>query len=269
MENPNLHPAVTPSENPLTGRTRLRDDVARMAESENRSVIITGAAGGLGTKLVETFLAAGWLVAAGQHSAPIQATGDRLKIVALDVTNADQIKAAVDTLLAEWGRIDVLINNAGITADGAVAGLSMDDWQRVLDVNLKGAFLCSRAVLQQMMFEQRAGHIINVSSFAAKNGHAGQANYVAAKAGLMGLTQSLAKEAGKRNILVNAIFPGLLETPMTAHLTRDQVQAISGANVLGRSTTLEEVASFILHLAEMRHVSGQVFQLDSRVGAWT
>lgn len=240
-----------------------------MADSDKRSVLITGAAGGLGGELTKTFLAAGWRVAAGQHSKTIQSSDDRLKVVPLDVTNADQIKKTVDGLLAEWGRIDVLINNAGITADGALAALSIEDWQRVLDVNLKGAFLCSRAVLQQMMFEQRNGHIINVSSFAAKNGHAGQANYVAAKAGLVGLTQSLAKEAGKRNVCVNAIFPGLLETPMTEHLTPEQIKTIGGSNVLGRSTTLEEVAAFALHLTTMRHVSGQVFQLDSRVSAWT
>ncbi|MBI1177056.1 SDR family NAD(P)-dependent oxidoreductase [bacterium] len=240
-----------------------------MADSDKRTVLITGAAGGLGGELVKSFLQAGWRVAAGQHSKTVQSGNDQLKVVPLDVTNAEQIKQAVDGLLADWGRIDVLINNAGITADGAVAGLSIEDWQRVLDVNLKGAFLVSRAVLFPMMLQQRDGHIINVSSFAAKNGHAGQANYVAAKAGLVGLTQSLAKEAGKRNVRVNAIFPGLLETPMTAHLTPEQIKTIGGSNVLGRSTTLDEVASFILNLAEMRHVSGQVFQLDSRVSAWT
>lgn len=245
------------------------DDAGPMADSDKRTVLITGAAGGLGSKLVEVFLTAGWRVAAGQHSKPVQSPGEGVATLDLDVTSADQIKAAVDKLLADWGRIDVLINNAAITADGAVAALSIENWQRVLDVNLKGAFLCSRAVLQQMMFEQRSGHIINISSFAAKNGHAGQANYAAAKAGLVGLTQSLAKEAGKRNVCVNAIFPGVLETPMTAHLTADQRKSLAGANVLGRSTTLEEVASFILHLASMRHVSGQVFQLDSRVSAWT
>jgi 3-oxoacyl-[acyl-carrier protein] reductase len=237
--------------------------------SDSKTVLITGAAGGLGTRLVAMFRAAGWRVAAGEHTKRSFEPADDFRPLALDVTNADQIKAAVDGLLAEWGRIDVLVNNAGITADGAVANLSLDDWQRVLDVNLKGAFLVCRAVLFPMMLQQRDGHIINVSSFAAKNGHAGQSNYVAAKAGLIGLTQSLAREAGKRNVRVNAIFPGVLETPMTAHLTPGQHQALSGANVLGRSTTLDEVGGFILHLAGMRNVSGQVFQLDSRVGTWT
>lgn len=240
-----------------------------MDKAVSQTVLITGAAGGLGRALTGAFLTAGWRVAAGQHRAEAYQRTESLLPLKLDVTSAAQAKAAVAGVIAAWGRIDVLINNAGLTADGAVASLTVKDWQRVLDVNLKGAFLCSQAVLQPMMFDQRAGHIINISSFAAKNGHAGQANYVAAKAGLVGLTQSLAKEAGRRNVRVNAIFPGVLETPMTAHLTPEQRKSLAGANVLGRSTTPEEVAAFVLHLAGMKNVSGQVFQLDSRIGAWT
>ncbi|HSH17462.1 MAG TPA: SDR family NAD(P)-dependent oxidoreductase [Verrucomicrobiae bacterium] len=240
-----------------------------MDHPTSRIVLITGAAGGLGRALTDAFLTAGWRVAAGQHHADVHQPTATLRPLKLDVTNAAQVKAAVAEVTAAWGRIDVLINNAGLTADGAIASLTVEDWQRVLDVNLKGAFLCSQAVLQPMMFDQRDGHIVNLSSFAAKNGHAGQANYVAAKAGLIGLTQSLAKEAGKRNVRVNAIFPGILETPMTAHLTPEQRKSLAGANALGRSTTLEEVAAFVVHLAGMKNVSGQVFQLDSRIGAWT
>ena len=240
-----------------------------MEVTKQRTVLITGAAGGLGSKLVEVFLAAGWRVAAGQHSQQVHAATDNLRPVQLDVTNASQVAAVVEELTAAWGHLDVLINNAAITADGLIANLSLEDWQRVLDVNLKGAFLCTQAVLPAMMLQQRDGHIINVSSFAAKNGHAGQVNYVAAKAGLIGLTQSMARECGKRNVRVNAIFPGVLATPLNAHLTTEQLKELSGSNTLGRSTTLEEVAAFVLHLAGMRHVSGQVFQLDSRVSAWT
>ena len=240
-----------------------------MNPTTQRTILITGAAGGLGSKLVDIFLAAGWRVAAGQHSKQAHVATENLKPVTLDVTNGRQVTSVVEELTANWGRLDVLINNAAVTADGPIASLSVDDWQRVLDVNLKGAFLCTQAVIPIMMFEQREGHIINISSFAAKNGHAGQANYVAAKAGLIGLTHSMAREGGKRNVRVNAIFPGVLATPMTAHLTPEQLKELSGSNVLGRSTTLEEVATFALHLAGMRNVSGQVFQLDSRIGAWT
>jgi len=232
-------------------------------------VLVTGAAGGLGRSLVAAFLEAGWNVAAGQRTTAVHEASDHLLPVRLDVTEAAQSRAAVKAVVDRWGRIDVLINNAGITADHVLAGMPDDDWQRVLDVNLKGAFLCAQAVLETMMFNQRNGHIINVSSFAAKNGHAGQSNYVAAKAGLIGLTQSLAREAGRRTVRVNAVFPGVLETPMTAHLTPEQRKDLAGANVLSRSTTVQEVAAFMVHLAGMRNVSGQVFQLDSRIGAWT
>jgi len=230
-------------------------------------VLITGAAGGLGQALSGAFLDAGWQVAAGQNRTQKHERSDTLIPIQMDVTHRDEVAAAMDIVLATWGRIDVLINNAGITADGALARLSESDWQRVMDVNLKGAYLCSQAVIRPM-FKQRRGHIINISSFAAKNGHLGQPNYVAAKAGLVGLTQSLAKEAGARNVRVNAIFPGVLDTPMTEHLTEDQRARIADSNVLNRTTTLDEVSAFILHLAGMEHVSGQVFQLDSRVGKW-
>jgi len=240
-----------------------------MVPDTQKTVLITGAAGGLGRQLTTPVLQAGWRVAAGQHTKPVPAAGTEVRVVPLDVTQGAQVTAAVEKLVEDWGRLDVLINNAGVTADGSVATLSVEDWQRVLDVNLKGAFHCIQAALPAMMLQQRDGHIINISSFAAKNGHAGQVNYVAAKAGLIGLTQSMAREAGKRNVRVNAIFPGVLDTPMTAGLTPEQRKELTLWNVLGRSTTLEEVAGFVLHLAGMKNVSGQVFQLDSRVSAWT
>ncbi len=237
-------------------------------DSNDKVVIITGAAGGLGRALVQNFRTAGWRVAAGQHRNSIFEETDDLLPVPLNVMDREQVRQAIEATLSKAGRIDALINNAGITADAPVAHLRNTDWQRVMDVNLKGAFLCSQAVLRTM-FKQRDGHIINISSFAAKNGHAGQSNYVAAKAGLIGLTQSLAREAGPRNVRVNAIFPGVLDTPMTAGLTEEQLRRLNSTNVLGRSTDVEEVSLFIRNLAGMNHVSGQVFQLDSRVGAWT
>ncbi len=237
-------------------------------DSNDKVVIITGAAGGLGRALVDIFQAAGWRVVAGQNRNSIFKEADDLLPVPLNVTKREEIELAIQATLAKWGRIDALINNAGITADASVVHLRNADWQRVMDINLKGAFLCSQAVIRTM-FKQRDGHIINISSFAAKNGHAGQSNYVAAKAGLVGLTQSLAKEAGARNVRVNAIFPGVLDTPMTADLTEDQRHRLDSTNVLGRSTSVDEVSLFIRNLAGMKHVSGQVFQLDSRVSAWT
>jgi 3-oxoacyl-[acyl-carrier protein] reductase len=186
----------------------------------------------------------------------------------LDVTDRAAAVDSVRTVLARWGRLDALVNNAGMTADKSLPQLSEADWDRVLDVNLKGAFSCSQAVLRAMM-QQRAGHILNIASFVARVGRAGQANYAAAKAGLIGLTEALAIEVGSRNVRVNAILPGILATPMTARLAADQRQRLAGENALGRINDVEEVARFVVFLAGTQNISGQVFQLDSRVARWT
>ncbi len=234
----------------------------------SRVAIITGAAGGLGQALVSEFAAQGWRVAAGWHRAAIQPQSDHIWPLPLDVTDCSSVEHAVGQILERWGRVDLLINNAGCTADQLAWQISEEDWQRVLDVNLKGAFLCSQAVLRPMM-KQRAGQIINLASFAGRHGARGQASYAAAKAGLLGLTESLAKEVGSRNIRVNAILPGVLPTPMTAKMTAEQLAAFAGANALGRLNSLAEVARFIAFLASTENISGQLFQLDSRIGRWT
>ena len=224
----------------------------------NRVVVITGASGGLGTALAAEFAKTQWTVVAASRSA----------VPALDVTNRRQVEDIFEQAIAQHGRIDALINNAGVTADGLCAQLSDEDWQRVVEVNLRGAFLCSRAVARQMI-RQRDGHIINVSSYAGRAGAPGQSNYAAAKAGLFGLTQSLARELGSRNVRVNAVLPGVLPTNMTARLRPEQLAAFAEANVLGRINALEEVARFLQFLATTQNISGQLFQLDSRIGPWT
>lgn len=242
-------------------------------------VLITGAAGGLGRGLVHEFLRNGRRVIAAAHRAdswtdsPIDAVlGDgsenRLWLTVLDVADRSACQALVKTGIERFGRIDCLVNNAGLTADDAFARMCDDDWQRVIDVNLKGAFLCSQAVSRPMA-SARSGHIINISSWSARNGTRGQANYASAKAGLIGLTQSLAKELGSRNVRVNAVLPGVLSTAMTASLTPEQLGDLASSNALGRIGTLDEVARFIVALSAMQHVSGQVFQLDSRIASWT
>ncbi len=228
---------------------------------------ITGAAGGLGRGLVAAFSSRNWRVAAAYHRQPGPGETDWVWPFALDVTNPVQVQAGCDRILDRWGRIDALVNNAGVVADQLFWRLREADWDRVVAVNLKGAWLCARAALAPMR-AQTDGHIINVSSFAARHGPEGQANYAAAKAGLLGLTVALAREAGPDGVRVNAVLPGVLPTPMTATLSEKQWQGLIAANVLRRPNSMAEVAQFIAFLATMQNVSGQVFQLDSRVGRW-
>lgn len=179
----------------------------------------------------------------------------------LDVTRPDSVKCTFD----KAGDVDLLIANAGLTIDQPLLKMSELDWAQVMDVNLRGAFLCAREVSRRMM-KRRSGHIIFISSFSAVQPPAGQANYAAAKSALLGLMKSMAAELGSRNVRVNAILPGFMETKMTADL-KDQVKAKAlKRHALGRFNTSEAAAEFITCLHQkMPHTSGQVFNLDSRV----
>ncbi|MCC6232875.1 MAG: SDR family NAD(P)-dependent oxidoreductase [Verrucomicrobiales bacterium] len=233
-----------------------------------RVVWITGAAGGLGVALVEAFLEAGWCVAAtGHRSVPQGTPGPRLWVGTADVTDSEAVRATVGAVLERWGRLDALVNNAGCLADASVATMTDAQWDRVLDVHLKGAFRCCREALPPMV-SAGGGHILNVSSLAAREGVRGQANYAAAKAGLVGLTLSLAREVGPSGVCVNAVLPGMLPTGMIAGLGPEQVSAQVSRSVLGRLNELREPARFLAGLAALRHVSGQVFALDGRVSRW-
>ncbi len=242
-----------------------------MVENEPKPhpvAVVTGAAGGLGRALVGEFLRTGWRVAAASHRPADWEAHVALLPLTVDVTSKEAVVAGMKSVTDRWDRIDCLVNNAGVALDDSVVRLSDEDWQRVCDVNLKGAFLCSQAV-SRGMGSAKNGSIVNLASFAARQGTRGQPAYAAAKAGLIGFTQSLARELGSRNVRVNAVLPGVLPTGMTASLSPDQWQSLAGTNVLGRVGTLEEAARFIVFLAGMQHVSGQVFQLDSRIGRWT
>ena len=239
-----------------------------MSDATRRVAVVTGAAGGLGSGIVAELALQGWSVAAGWHrNEPARASGD-VVAVALDVTDAGSVQRAIDGVVDRWGRIDLLVNNAGIASDGLLARMEDPMWDEVLDVNLAGAFRCARAVVRPMM-RQREGQILNITSHGGRVGRAGQANYAASKAGLFGLTQSLARELGSRNIRVNAVSPGFLRTGFVAGLTREQLAIHAGENMLGRLNEIEEVARFVAFLAGMRNVSGQLFQLDSRITPWT
>ncbi len=175
--------------------------------------------------------------------------------------------AAVDTCVAEverdLGPIEVLVNNAGITRDNLVVRLSADQWDQVLEVNLKGAYLTSKAVVRGML-KRRSGRIINISSVVGLVGNKGQANYAASKAGLIGLTKSLAKELASRNIRVNAVAPGFIETDMTAALTAEGREALSAQIPLGRLGSPEDIAAMVGFLASdaASYITGQVFVVD-------
>jgi 3-oxoacyl-[acyl-carrier protein] reductase len=181
----------------------------------------------------------------------------------LDVTDVDQVKS----FFASIPRVDLLVNNAGIKRDTPVLRMTEQDWDAVMEVNLRGAFLCSRAAAKEML-RQRSGHIVNVSSFSAIRPPIGQSNYAAAKAGMIGLTKSLAAEFGKRGVRVNAVLPGFLKTKMTADMAAEAVDKIRAQHVLGKFNTCADAARFMVFLDSLSAVSGQVFQLDSRVGRW-
>ncbi|MCZ7639236.1 MAG: SDR family NAD(P)-dependent oxidoreductase [Verrucomicrobia bacterium] len=181
--------------------------VEREVGDGDESRVDHGSGGGLGRGLVAAFADAGWQVAAGYHLQPPPASHDRVWPLPLDVTAKEAPTRVVEEVVARWGRLDVLINNAGVIADGLVTGLDEAAWDRVIGVNLTGAMACARAAVWPMI-RQRDGHIVNLGSFAARRGPRGQANYAAAKAGLIGLTQSLAAEMGSRNLRVNAVLPG-------------------------------------------------------------
>ena len=236
------------------------------ASATAKIALITGARGGLGSALVREFAAQGWQVIAAARQLS-EKSDPRVTPVLLDVTDGAQIERVLGAVLEKFSRLDVLVNNAGVTADALIGQMSDDDWQRVLETNLNGAFRCCRAVARPMM-RQRDGHIINISSHSALRGPRGQANYAAAKAGLIGLTQSLAKELGSRNVRVNAIFPGVMPTPMTADMGGETMSALARANALGRINAVDEVARFIVFLATTQNISGQVFALDSRITPW-
>ena len=238
-----------------------------MSDGTRRVAVVTGAAGGLGAGIVAELARQGWSVAAGWHRRePNPAVGD-VFAVPLDVTDVGSVQQAVDWVLERWGRIDLLVNNAGIVSDALLARMEDPMWDRVLDVNLDGAFRCARAVVRPMM-RQREGQILNITSYGGRVGRAGQANYAASKAALFGLTQSLASELGSRNIRVNAVSPGFLKTGLVADLTEEQLATHAAANTLGRLNEITEVARFVVFLAGMRNISGQLFQLDSRVTPW-
>lgn len=244
-----------------------------MPDRDKTVVIVTGASRGLGKVIALAFGMTGCRVVvnykqreqeAGVVAGEIAHSGGEAIMVKADVASSADADALMACALGRWGRVDVLVNNAGMTRDSLCVRMSEADWDDVINTNLTGPFLCVRAV-SKLMMKQRAGHIINISSIVGEQGREGQVNYSAAKAGLIGLTKASAKELGRFNIKVNAVLPGWLPTDMGGDISDAIRDRIMQENTLGRASDPKEVADFIVHLASMGNVSGQVFNLDSRV----
>ena len=244
-----------------------------MLNLTDRVAMITGGAGGLGLALADRLATLGANVVvndipqaeeAAERVAEMVRKHGRKALVALgSVTSADDVGKTVDAALEEFGKIDILINNAGITRDGLLIRMSEQDWDMVLEINLKGSFLCTKAVARPMM-KARYGRIVNIASVAGVMGNAGQANYSASKGGLIALTKTTAKELASRSITCNAVAPGFIETRMTEVLD-EQVRAQWLQNIpLGRPGTPEDVADVVAFLASdaAAYVTGQVLNID-------
>jgi len=242
-----------------------------MSQLANQIAVVTGAGRGIGRAIALKYAAEGADVVvisrtqenSEKVAAEIRALGRRAWAYAVDVADATAVNTAADTILAEAGKVDILVNNAGVTRDGLLMRLAEADWDTVLDTNLKGAFLVTKAFVRAFI-KQRSGRIINVSSVIGLIGNAGQANYAASKAGLIGFTQSAARELATRGITVNAIAPGFIETDMTAELNEALRAEILKKIPLGCLGQSEDIAAAALYLASpgARYVTGQVLTVD-------
>jgi 3-oxoacyl-[acyl-carrier protein] reductase len=239
---------------------------------ENQVAVVTGAGRGIGHAIAVRLAKEGARIAsvsrteANAEKTASEINGlraDTAKAYAVDVADQAAVQKAAGEIFETFGRVDILVNNAGVTRDGLSMRMSMDDWDTVLNTNLKGAFNFTQAVMRPMI-KQRSGRIINISSIAGLTGNAGQANYSASKAGLIGLTKTLARELASRGITVNAVAPGLIETDMTTVLSEEIRKAILQKVPLGKLGEPEDIAAAVAYLAspEAKYITGQVLTVD-------
>ena len=239
----------------------------------NRVAIVTGSARGIGRAIALKLAEAGANIVVNDIAAAseslektaeeIRALGRQTLAVTADVSSPEDVARLVETAASNFGKIDILVNNAGVTRDQLIIRMSDEEWDTVINIDLKSAFLCTRAVLRHML-RQRWGRIISIASVVGIIGNAGQANYASAKAGVIGLTKSIAKEVGSRGITANAIAPGFIETRMTEQLDEKQRQALLERIPLGSLGTPRDVAEAVAFLAseEARYITGQVLNVD-------
>ena len=239
---------------------------------KDKIAIVTGGGRGIGRAIVTEFINEGADVIIfdrvfpediNNYVAEQEVKGRKVALKTVDITKTNDVQNLCDEVAKEFGKIDILVNNAGITRDKLMIRMSEEDWDAVLNVNLKGAFNTTKAV-SRIMAKQRSGKIVNISSVVGVMGNAGQTNYAASKAGLIGLTKSVAKEFAGRNITVNAVAPGFVETEMTALLTEEQKNAFLSIIPLKRPSKPEEVAGVVAFLASEKagYITGQVLCID-------
>jgi 3-oxoacyl-[acyl-carrier protein] reductase len=232
---------------------------------------VTGASQGIGRACALELARAGATVALAARNeakmaavaAEIEAAGGQAAAFALDVSNEESIKAGAKAVIERFGKVEILVNNAGITRDGLMMRMKRVDWDDVLGTNLTGAFLLTQALISPML-KNRWGRIVNISSVVGRTGQAGQANYAASKAGLIGLTRSLAREFASRGITVNAVAPGYIETPMTAVLDEKLRTSMLAAIPLGRAGTDQDIAQSVAFLASdaAAYITGHVLDVN-------
>lgn len=235
-----------------------------------KTVIVTGSTRGLGKAIAEKFAILGANIVINGTSQTVYQTeeefrekGYRVSAVEGDISIPETAQKLIETAVNTFGTVDVLVNNAGLTRDKLLMKMSVEDWEKVLDINLKGAFLCTKA-LSKLLMKKRSGTIINITSVVGIMGNAGQANYAASKAGLIGFTKSVAKELGAWGITCNAIAPGLIETDMSAQLSDEIKEKFIAMTPLKRAGTPSEVADAVCFLAseQARYITGQVIHID-------
>ncbi len=242
-----------------------------MAGIQGRIALVTGASQGIGRACALELARAGATVALAARneaklaevSAEIAAAGGQAAAFVLDVASEESIKTGAKAVIERFGKVEILVNNAGITRDGLMMAMKRADWDDVVGTNLTGAFLLTQALLRPML-KNRWGRIINISSVVGRTGQAGQVNYASSKAGLIGMTRSLAREVASRGITVNAVAPGYIETPMTAVLDDKQREAMMAAIPLGRAGTDLEIAQSVAFLASdaAAYITGHVLDVN-------